>query len=182
MKRKNILIAISVTVVVLSGIILVGTSGIRQEPAFATLEDLPKDVVYIKHPYEEEQAEEMGKILMRHYGTPEAMGQGGPVYGAMGYRIVSIEYEIPVNAIPEKTVGQTFPGYLLALKQDMLPQLGYDHFHISYQQSGHLYNIDTNMSLQEHAISKNESEAGVYSIHFMLIPHTEELRYGLVCE
>lgn len=182
MKSRAVFTVAGLATLVLLGVLFVSVFGARQQPRFAVLENLPQDVVYIKHPYEEEQAEEMGKILMRHYGIPEAVERGGPIYGAMGYRIVSIEYEIPVNAIPEKTVGQIFPGYLLELEESGLPHLDYDHFHISYQQRGHLHDNTINTSFHEHKNNGDEIGSGVYSIHFMLIPHTEELRYGLVCE
>lgn len=182
MKSRAVFTVAGLATLILLGTLFVSVFGARQEARFVVLENLPRDIVYIKHPYEEEQAEETGKILMRHYGTPEAVEQGGPIYGAMGYRIVSIEYEISVNAIPEKTVGQTFPGYLLELEESGFPYLDYDHFHISYQQGGHLYDKTINTSFREHKNNEDENGSGVYSIHFMLIPHTEELRYGLVCE
>lgn len=129
-----------------------------------TIKDLPKDARYSRHPSEELEAETSGKIVMSHYVTPEAMQAGGPIYGIMGYRIVSIEYEIPVREIPTKTVGQEFSGYLLNLPE--FKNIRYDHFHISSQKHG----------LASH------SDQEIYSIHFMLIPHEEELSFGLVCE
>lgn len=129
-----------------------------------TIKNLPKDASYVRHPSEESEEKTSGKIVMRHYGTPSAIQVGGPIYGVMGYRIVSIEYEIPVREIPTKTVGQEFFGYLLNLPE--FKNIRYDHFHISSQKHGLAYH----------------SNQEIYSIHFMLIPHEEELSFGLVCE
>lgn len=137
-------------------------------PRSLTIEDLPEGVQYVRHPGEEEQALEAGKTVMQHYGTPDAIRKGGPTYGILGYRVVSLEYEIPTGSIPSKTVGQTFPGYLLDLPE--LKDLRYDHFHISRQEEG-----------LAHAAGEVSHE-DTYAIHFMFIPHEEELRFGLVCE
>lgn len=137
-------------------------------PRGPTLADLPPGAVYTPHPDEEKQALELGKLPMMHYATPEAIRRGGPIFGAVGYRIVSIEYEIPAEAIGERSVGLDFPGYLLALPE--LRGVPVDHFHVS-RHPEHLAGADA------HA-----HEGGVYSIHFMLIPHEEELRQGIVCE
>ncbi|MEX2013617.1 MAG: hypothetical protein WD897_01735 [Parcubacteria group bacterium] len=133
-----------------------------------TVEDLPSGVEYVRHPDEELQAETEEKITMRHYATPDAVKVGGPSFGIIGYRIVSIEYEIPVLEIPTKTVGQEFPGYLLSLPE--FKNIRYDHFHISYQKEGLAHN------------EGEEAHGGSYSIHFMLIPHEEEIKFGMVCE
>ena len=132
--------------------------------AYLSIKDLPKDANYARHPSEESEAETSDKIVMSHYGTPSAIKAGGPIYGVMGYRVVSIEYEIPIEEIPTKTVGQEFSGYLLNLPE--FKNIRYDHFHMSSQKHG--------------LASHNEKE--IYSIHFMLIPHDEELSFGLVCE
>ena len=142
-----------------------GTSPNKQT---LTVHDLPAGGEYVRHPGEEEQAAATGKTVMRHYGTPEAVRAGGPVYGVLGYRVVSVEYEVPADKVPTKTVGEAFPGYLLDLPE--LKGLRYDHFHISVQEEG-----------LAHAAGET-THGETYSIHFMFIPHDEELRFGLVCE
>lgn len=137
----------------------------RLQTRALTVADLPQGVHYVRHESEEQQAQEARKMVMQHYATPEAIQNGGPAFGVVGYRIVSIEYEVPIDKIPEKTVGQLFPGYLLKL-----PGLGdvpYDHFHISHHRG---------------ALSGMGKTGEEYSIHFMLISHAEELSLGLVCE
>lgn len=133
-------------------------------PSALTLEDLPPDAKYARHPEEESEAQGAEKIVMRHYATPSALKAGGPIYGLMGFKVVAIEYEIPAAQIPTKTVGQEFPGYLLRLPE--FQNIPYDHFHISFQ---------------EHGLASYPGQ-GVYSIHFPLISHEEELKFGLVCE
>jgi len=135
-----------------------------------TVEDLPSGVAYVRHANEEAEAEEAEQLTMKHYATPEAHSTGGPTFGVVGYRIVSIEYELPESEIPSKTVGQEFGGYLLAL-----PGYGtipYDHFHISVHDE----------SPQAHTHTDEGIHEPIYSIHFMLISHEEELSMGLVCE
>ncbi|MDP3947368.1 MAG: hypothetical protein Q8Q41_01600 [bacterium] len=169
MKRiidPRILLSVILIGVTILGIVLFKMRSVKTEPL--TIRDLPPGVRYISHPDEEAQAQEAGKIVMQHFGTSEAVLKGGPTYGVMGYRVISVEYEIPKDTIPSKTLGQPFPGYLLDLSE--LHGLTYDHFHISAQEEG---------------LAHEEGEAphgGTYSIHFMFISHKEELSFGLVCE
>lgn len=164
MLRKTLLIALLAVAVGFGIIYSLNTTPIKT----LTVEDLPSGAVYVRHANEEAEAEVAEQLSMRHYATPEAHATGGPTFGVVGYRIVSIEYELSESEIPSKTVGQEFGGYVLAL-----PGYGtipYNHFHISVQDE----------SPQVHAdADRNEP---VYSIHFMLIPHEEELSIGLVCE
>lgn len=125
-----------------------------------TIEDLPVGAESVEHAHETAEAEEAEQISMDHYATPEALEIGGPIFGVIGYRIVSVEYELKASDIPSKTVGQAFEGYLLNLPD--YAGIAYDHFHIS-----------------SHEEESGETE---YSIHLMLIPHEEELSIGLVCE
>src|SRR3989338_5428866 len=94
-----------------------------------SVEDLPSGATYVRHANEEAEAEEAEQLSLRHYATPEAHSSGGPTFGVVGYRIVSIEYELPESEIPSKTVGQEFGGYLLALPG--YGTISYDHFYIS---------------------------------------------------
>ncbi|MEX2013997.1 MAG: hypothetical protein WD896_01430 [Parcubacteria group bacterium] len=136
-----------------------------------TLEDLPQDVIPVAHVHSEaeitrnENGEPTGE--MEHYATPEAIQNGGPIYGVYGYRIVSIEYEVPESKIGLRMVGKEFPGWGLAPSffglTDSAPL--YDHFHVGL---------------------KDEHEAGItvgktYRIHFMFLSHDEELKIGLSC-
>lgn len=132
-----------------------------------TVEDLPSGAEYVRHANEEAEAEEAEQLSLWHYATEEAHSAGGPTFGVVGYRIVSIEYELPESQIPSKTVGQEFGGYMLALPG--YKTIPYDHFHISVQ----------DQSPQAHTSGEPER---TYSLHFMLIPHEEELSMGLVCE
>ncbi|MBI2025599.1 hypothetical protein HYT04_02325 [Candidatus Kaiserbacteria bacterium] len=163
----RILFPIIIAGVAILGIILFKTRSVKTEEPL-TIRDLPPGVRYVSHPGEEAQAQEAGKVVMQHFGTPEAIKAGGPVYGVLGYRVVAVEYEIPVHKIPKKTVGQEFPGYLLDLPE--LRGLTYDHFHISAQEEG--------LTHEEGGTPRD----GTYSIHFMFISHEEELSFGLVCE
>ncbi len=133
-----------------------------------TVEDLPDGAEYVRHANEEAEAEEADKLSILHYATPEAHSAGGPTFGVVGYRIVSIEYEFPESEIPSKTVGQEFGGYVLALPG--YKTIPYDHFHISVHDESPQAHTDT------------DRHEPVYSIHFMLISHEEELSMGLVCE
>ena len=133
-----------------------------------TIEDLPSGAEYVRHANEEVEAEEEGKLPLRHYATGEAHLAGGPTFGIVGYRIVSIEYELPASKIPSKTVGQEFGGHPLALPG--YKNIPYDHFHISAQEES------------PQARTGADEHESVYSIHFMLIPHEKELSMGLVCE
>ena len=160
-------LAILTTIALLGALNLLLKEEVRPLSSLS-IEDLPEGVQYVRHPGEEEQALEEGKTVMQHYGTPETVRNGGPIYGVLGYRVVSLEYEIPTDSIPSKTVGQSFPGYLLDLPE--LKNLRYDHFHISRQEEG--------LAHAEGEVSRGDT----YAIHFMFIPHEEELRFGLVCE
>lgn len=138
------------------------------QPHVFTVEDLPSLAEYVRHANEEAEAEIAEQLSMRHYATPEARSTGGPIFGVVGYRIVSIEYEFLESKIPSKTVGQEFMGYMLAL-----PGYGtipYDHFHISVHDESPQVHTD------------EDRREPIYSIHFMLISHEEELSMGLVCE
>lgn len=95
---------------------------------------------------------------MAHYATREAAAAGGPIFGTVGYRIVAVEYEIPSSSISERSVGTSFPGYLL--NQPNLNGFPVDHMHIS----------------------EKEYEGKSYDVHFMLISHEEEERNGIYCE
>lgn len=158
-------------VVVLFAITLIMVIFIQQRERLygktATLADLPKEAIRITHRDEDMQSSDDETMVMQHYGAREAIEAGGPIYGTMGYRIVSVEYEVPANMLPEKAIGQIAKGYLLKLPEFRTMQ--YDHFHISYHPE----------STMVVAQSRHEP---VYSIHFMLIPHEEELLFGLVCE
>lgn len=136
------------------------------EPRVPTIESLPKDAVFIEHDDHTEEAEG-GRTPLRHYATPEDLERGGPIYGTFGYRIVAVEYEIPVSTIGERPVGEKGSGSRLILNVPERPELKhlrYDHFHIGRT---HI------------KVNGNEEEA--YSIHFMLIPHEKEESYGLAC-
>lgn len=148
--------------------VLVVNSGATEVAKVYTVADLPVGAEYMRHASEEVETEEAEILTMRHYATPEAHQARGPTFGVTGYRIVSIEYEFPESKIPSKTVGQEFGGYLLELPS--YEAIRYDHFHISVHKE----------SLQ--ADADGHSHEPVYSIHFMLIPHEEELSMGLVCE
>jgi len=79
--------------------------------------------------------------------------------------IVSIEYEIHSSLIGGRPVGNEHEGYLLALKEIKNLGVNYDHFHIGVS------------GKHEHGHGGGET----YLIHFMLIPHEQELQYGLEC-
>lgn len=159
-----------VTAVIFSGIAYE-----REKHAYRTLtlDDLPKEAVFIEHPDDVAEAQLAGGIAMRHYATPEAMKAGGPMYGTMGYRIVAIEYEIPVHSVKERPIGKEFAGWKLML--DTLDGVRYDHFHIGVTTQKHTAGEATNSE------SHLENGGGTYLIHFMLISHEEEVAYGLVC-
>ena len=114
---------------------------------------------------EEHPEEDAGE--MEHYATPEAVKNGGPIYGVYGYTIVSVEYEIPESKIGIRMVGKEFPGWGLAPRffglVNSVPF--YDHFHVG---------------LKDPAESDASSEK-IYRIHFMFLSHDEELNIGLSC-
>ena len=165
--RKFFFLVIATSVLALISIVLFALTGVKTKPRPLTISDLPRDVAYVRHKSEEAEAQEAGKIIMLHYGTPKAIQEGGPIFGVMGHRVVSVEYEIPADKIPEKTVGKEFPGYLLDLPE--LKHMRYDHLHISYHKEGLAH-------------EGTSSGHGTYSLHFMFITHEEELAFGLVCE
>lgn len=175
MKETKVIIFLSGIAVLVAGLFV----GLALPPQFApataakifTIEDLPAGAESVEHAHETTQAEEAEQISMKHYATTESLATGGPIFGVIGYKIVSIEYEIKASDVPAKTVGQKFGGYLLRISG--YGNIAYDHFHISVHDESLQANID-----DEH---KNERER-TYSIHFMLITHEEELGLGLVCE
>ena len=136
-----------------------------------TIEDLPKGVIPVEHVHPETEItrDENGQPTgeMDHYATPEAIKNGGPIYGVYGYRIVSIEYEIPELKIGLRMVGKEFPGWGLAPLFfgliDSTPS--YDHFHVGLKDT---HEVKT-------------STGKTYRIHFMFLSHDEELGIGLSC-
>jgi len=158
------LLALSLEVALLA---LSDTSTVRR----LSREDLPKGVVFVPHvhPEGEMQHDTSGQPVgeMEHYGTPEAIKNGGHIYGVYGYSIVSIEYEIPESKIGRRMVGKDFSGWGLApsffgLGNHIPP---YDHFHVG---------------IKDKRETNTEAEK-TYLIHFMLLPHAEELEIGLSC-
>lgn len=137
-----------------------------------TIADLPKEVRLVHHPEEALEAERLGKIAMSHYATPDAEHNGGPVYGAYGYQIVAIEYEIPLSSIGTRLVGSNEPGRLLSLPEfaALAKTVPYDHFHIGISQH-------PNHALHEYDSNWDER----LIIHFMLLPHDVEEAIGLYC-
>lgn len=137
-----------------------------------TLDDLPTGAAFLPHPEDDEEAKRLGKIPMAHYATPEAAQAGGPVYGAFGYGIVAVEYEIPVGSIGVREVGGGLPGHLLALPEAIAAEknISYDHFHVGISQHKHT---------EEE--TENEEDHQILIIHFMLIPHEVEEEQGLYC-
>ena len=136
-----------------------------------TLEDLPEGVIHMSHVHPEaeitrnENGESTGE--MEHYATPEAIQNGAPIYGVYGYRIVSVEYEIPESKIGLRMVGKEFPGWGLAPSffglTNSVPL--YDHFHVGLKDK-----LETGVTIGE-----------TYRIHFMFLSHDEELKIGLNC-
>ena len=142
--------------------------------------ELPEGVVFIEHPEDERIAREKGGVAMKHYATPEALAAGGPIYGVLGYSIVSIEYEIPLDKIGARPVGEPDdPGMLLNIedfaKQENIP---YDHFHIG---TAHAHGGTREEHTDDHDHDHNQTEEEVLLIHFMLIPHETAVAYGLTC-
>ncbi|PIT86659.1 MAG: hypothetical protein COU33_01890, partial [Candidatus Magasanikbacteria bacterium CG10_big_fil_rev_8_21_14_0_10_43_6] len=138
-----------------------------------SLDDLPTEAIFVPHPEDEEEAERLGKVPMVHYANPEAIRNGGPVYGTFGYRIVAVEYEIPFESVGIREVGDESSGYLLSIPELIAQDknISYDHFHIGISQHADEHGVEN-----EH---KDTNENLI--IHFMLIPHEEEVAMGLYC-
>ena len=169
MPRKILFLLVAI-LILNSGVWYYFFSYSKEIKGILTLDRLPKDVVFVEHIEDKKLAKEKGGIALRHFATPEASRVGGPIFGVLGYRIVSVEYEIPVSSIGQQLVGGVSRGQSLAIEalKDSLP-LPYDHFHIAISSRKHF------------AGEIQESGEDVYLIHFMFIPHEEELEYGLVC-
>lgn len=134
------------------------------------IEDLPKDATPVAHVHAHGEFELKNEVEeraeMQHYATEDAIRSGGPIYGVYGYRIVSIEYEIPVASIGERPVGESDPGNALSARILLLGKMvPYDHFHVGESES----NFGEGMPRK------------IYRIHFMLISHEEEVESGLSC-
>lgn len=136
-----------------------------------TRADLPLGAIFMPHVHEHEDIhyDDAGQPIgvMEHYATPGALKNGGPIYGVYSYAIVSVEYKIPESKIGNHAVGKEYPGWGLApsffgLVNDIPP---YDHFHIGIEDEG----------------KNSTTTEKTYLIHFMLLPHSEELRLGLNC-
>ncbi len=147
-----------------------------------TRDDLPKDAVFIEHDHSEagppkestglEEPEEP-KGEMEHWATPAASTSGGPTYGVYGFSIVSIEYDVRESDIAAHMVGKEFGGWNLtsSFLGFKIP-VPYNHFHIGIiEPSLHLNATNT----------PPKHEDAKYRIHFMLLPHEEELEIGLSC-
>lgn len=137
-----------------------------------TLDDLPAEAVFLPHPEDDAEAKRLGKISMAHYATPEAAQAGGPVYGTFGYGIAAVEYEIPLDSLAIRTVGDTSPGQLLDIPEirTAAKTIPYDHFHVGISQHRHA---------EEE--TENSDDHQILIIHFMLIPHEVEEEHGLYC-
>ncbi len=144
-----------------------------------TRADLPSGAVQIHHIHNNEgkELDQNGqpKGEMEHWATSEMAKGGGPIFGVYGYSIVSLEYEIPESTIGSHVVGKEFSGWNLSAVHLGLPTtIPYDHFHIGERDEeahSHVEAVDA----REHEHEKT------YLIHYMLIPHEEELRIGLSC-
>ncbi len=141
-------------------------------PLFLTRDDVPRGAVFMKHVHSnegqelDEQAHQKGET--EHYATPEAIKNGGPIYGVHGFAIVAIEYEISETEIGTRPVGKDFPGWALGnLLLKFKNPIPYDHFHIGIKE-------DTEVGVGAESNKK-------YLIHFMLLPHKQELELGLSC-
>lgn len=147
-----------------------------QKPPVLTLDYLPKGVAFIDHPEDAALAEKTGGVAMTHYATPEALEHGGPIFGTLGYRIISIEYEIPASKVGNRMVGrQDSAGENLiieSLKQKS--SLPYNHFHLGIAEEEHSHHNNRPPNIDPH-------DDTMYVIHFMLISHEEEVGWGLVC-
>lgn len=153
------------SIVVLSAITLLWFLGLGPSEEIMTMAHLPKDAIFIEHREDEELAQKIGGVAMQHYASPEALRNGGPIYGILGYRVVSIEYKIPASAIKERTGDLQFEGWKLAIAKS--EQLHFDHFHIGPH--------------HDDSPDMGRSTDPVYLIHFMLVPHSFERDFGLIC-
>jgi hypothetical protein len=139
-----------------------------------TRENIPHDAVFVDHHHDAKELDESGqpKGEMEHWATPEAMQRGGPIYGIYGYSLVSIEYEVGDSEMGAHAVGKEFPGWNLSSTflgfKTLVP---YDHFHIGIINDDHAEGASTTPHVHEKK----------YRIHFMLLPHSEELKIGLNC-
>lgn len=133
-----------------------------------TLDDLPEESRLIEHHHDVITTDHQGGVEMRHYGTPDAEEKGGPIYGVLGYRIVSIEYTIPAKMTGKQLVGKEFPGYDLLVQKN----IPYDHFHMGITESHQIL---------EQMATSSPQDSHSFLIHFMLISHEEEVTYGLMC-
>ena len=113
--------------------------------------------------------------------TKEDLENGGPVYGVLGYTIISIEYEVPLDSIGSRPVGDPEQQGISFLAETLAQEheIPFDHFHIGVSHSH-------KNALHEHEdihmeVHKHENTEEVYLIHFMLIPHETEVAYGLTC-
>ena len=147
-------------------------NGEHKRPAL-TRADLPTGVTFIKHEHPSDGEEELDadgnpKAEMEHWGTPEAVKSGGPIYGVYGYSIVAVEYQIPASQIGSRTVGKDFAGWDLSDSgQGFASPIPYDHFHIGI------------MDIPDDGHEHTHEET--YIVHYMLLPHAEELKIGLSC-
>lgn len=162
------------TIFVSSYFVFRNKKNVQHPNKLLTLDDLPKEAIFIRHPEDEEIASQTGGIAMRHYATLEDAKTGGPIYGTMGYRIVSIEYEITEELVKKRPIGQDFAGWKLTIEK--MKHAHYDHFHIGIINAHHPYfHSDYDKG------PRNNVGENIYLIHFMLISHEEEKAYGLVC-
>lgn len=152
-----------------------------------TREDLPRGAVPVRHVHNNEgkelDAAGHAKGEMEHWATPEAIKNGGPTYGVYGYSIVAIEYEVPESMIGAHEVGKEFSGWNLSSQfLGFNTATPYDHFHIGIKAEASAeaedVRVDTSHHGEEASAHKGEK---TYLIHYMLIPHEEELRIGLSC-
>lgn len=163
--------------VAVTGGVLIGVASIlgyvhlnrSRDVPLLTRADLPEGAVLIwhHHPLQPLAPGEESKVEMEHFATHKAIENGGPIYGVYGYRIVAIEYEVPIAGIGVRPVGDEDPGFALSRFLLQVPKVPtYDHVHI-----GRAENHDAAGGHATHA----------YLIHFMLISHDEELKIGLSC-
>lgn len=160
----NISLLIFLTLLLITSQYFFSTSYTHTEnQTLMTPDELPESVRLIEHYHAQEDttADNEEGVEMRHYATPQSHVDGGPTYGVYGYQVVSIEYEIRADEIQERPIGEASEGYLLALNNIRDLNIPYDHFHIG--------------------ISEDHDVNITYLIHLMLIPHEQELQYGLEC-
>ncbi len=154
---------------------------------------IPEDAVFISHPEDEEIVKEKGGAVMRHYATKEDLKNGGPVYGVLGYSVVSVEYEVKISDIKNRPVGDPEQSGIDLTAENLArkKKISFDHFHIGLSKShSHSMNEVEKEGIDNHTHSHTESyseieqkqqEQEVYLIHYMLIPHEREIAYGLTC-